>query len=152
MAAKRNFIYSIDGPTPPEKGELGHWGFDIILDGNFARKMREKYPNEEVKARLNGEGRIIIARYGLEKMGNITPYDFLSGSWLPNSFRVPGNACDLGLECSDREELTNTRLGEIEKGLRPVTYTPHNVDGRDQAFCLLSLFTHWANLTNMVFN
>ena len=156
------FVYQLEGPIPPEKEELGHWGFSALLDRKFAVKLREIELDQRNCDRLNQEGCEIITGYGLNDMGVVTPYGFVNDSWLVHGIEVPGDSCDLSLKCMDRESFFETGFEkekelikiqqEDNSGLLSVRYDPHNVDNMKQAFCLASLFTHWANQANIVFN
>ena len=155
----RNFIYELNGPSPPEKAGLGRWGFCAFLDKKLAVKLRDIELNQENYERLNKEASEIITAYGLDDGGEVTPYDFIEGSWFVGMIKVPEDSCDLSLKCHDRESFLEGKF-EQEKAhmnkegsiILPVTYMPHNVDSPEQAFCLSSLFTHWANHVNAVFN
>jgi hypothetical protein len=159
----KNFVYALSGPSPPDNSGLGWWGFSAYLDRDFAVKLRETSMNERNYNRLNKEAREIVTKYDLDKMGEIAnPYGFVEGSWLLWGIQVPGNSCDLSLDCDDREsflennfekEKDNIKIQKKNKSkLIALDYIPHNIDNMEQAFCMSSLFTNWANQVNLCFN
>jgi hypothetical protein len=149
----KQFVYDIQGFLPPEKPGLGKWEFEILLDAEVAIRARKKSIDDEFRTRAQEEAREIISgfniiKFRLNSLGEIqNPYDFVENSLLIRGIRVPGNACDLGLSESLRNDFcefwhdTKQNAGQIKR----VRYTPHNIDNPMQAACLISLFNYWAN-------
>ena len=147
-----SFIYRIEPIIPPSRESSRTFLVSADLDYEFALKARETDMPEKVYEGFIKQGREIIKLFGLKNMGNVIPYNFLKGSWLLHYCTVPGDACDLGLEHFSHEHFLRS-ADEIRKegGLeRSVSYSPHNVDMKEQAFCLLSLWVKWANTAKLL--
>lgn len=141
---------------PPKEQGLGHWGFNVELDSDFARRLREHKMDEWREERFRKEALEIIKRYKLNGLFDIPrPYKFMEGSWLLHFVIVPGNAYALGLGQMCQEDFfENGWKTAKDTGLYPnyVAYDPHNVDTMNQVVCLLSLWVHWANTANTLFS
>ena len=153
---KRRFVYEVSGFFPyMDNGRLlsGGFGFSVFLDRDIARKAFETELPEDCN--LNDIGRQILvdcmrfSSYELDESFIREPYHFLKNddgklTSLLHWVGVPGDACDLGI---DHEEIEDLKINDY-KGW--VEYHPHNVDTLSQASFLLSLFIYWANTMNMV--
>jgi hypothetical protein len=152
----RTFVYEIRDLYPPEKSRLGMWGFNASLDPEFALKALKHPIRQQAVEDLQGEGREIIQRYGLEN--NLTegiriienPFSLFNKSWLVDSFRVPGNSCDLALTDSSRSDLEVLEERHSTGTISSMEYMPHNIDSEQQAHCITSMFLYWANFTNLI--
>lgn len=142
----KNFSYRLVGFEAPEKKESGMWGFEVWLDGDFARLALEYELPQEIYVRLNETAENIVMVEGLKQKGEkiVPPYSFVSSpkgnlTALLQSIRIPGNSCDLGMDINS--------IGDIRKekktSLKGVIYSPHNVDNRIQRDALLSLWIRW---------
>lgn len=152
---KRTFIYQIPPLIPPKKPGLGCWGFSTELNPDFARKARETKLTKEFNDRMQNNGKNIIKLFfNIENTEDIySPYNFMENSFLLHYVQVPGDACDLGLSHICQEDFFKNdweRLKEQDLYPNYVTYSPHNVDSKEQAYCLLSLWLHWANGAKIV--
>lgn len=144
-----DFIYRIQPIVPPSEPRT--FSIDAELDYNFAFKARDTEMPEDIKNRFNEMGNSIVKRFfGSRKLLPVQPYNFVEKSWLLHYCSVPGNACEFGL-CEHAQsdlawyfEKTKQSKIPIPEGLT-ASYSPHNVDTKDQAFCLQSLWLHWVN-------
>lgn len=140
---KRNYIYRIPPIFPLEHRPPGAWGFGVELDTAFAKKLRRVSLDESFYEHLEKIGnsliKDILPSSLVEKRWK--PYSFVEGSSLLHYVKVPGNACDLCLEHFCQNDFFENNLDSIHR----VNYTPHNIDSKDQAFALLSLWINWAN-------
>ena len=106
--------------------------------------------------RFQSEGREIIKLHRIKGMVHEkNPYHFIEESPLIQGVNVPGDAADLSLDEFWRDEFQSDSWRELIKTgekqeLPPVSYTPHNIDTKDQAFCLLSLWLNWANTAKFI--
>ena len=147
------FVYDIQGFVPPSKIGLGRWEFEIGLDPKIAIRARRKVIDDKFREEAQEQARKIIlgfniVRFKLNSLGEIqNPYSFIEDSLLLRGIKVPGNACDLSLSESSRDDFcefwedTQQNSDEITR----LRYTPHNIDNPMQAACLISLFTYLAN-------
>lgn len=133
------YFYRIHGFFPPEEQRMGHYGFNIWLDKNIAKKAYATKLEENVRNHFITEAKEIIKRTFPKKMisKHETPYIFIEDSCLVQICQVPGNACDIGLDIMDIELI---KTGDID-----VNYTPHNVDMMMQQYALLSIFLNWTH-------
>ncbi len=141
-----DFIYEIDTIIPSEN--IRDFPVFIDLDYRFAVKARETEMPERILNNFLKSGKNIIQKFGLNQLGIVTPYHFVKKSWLLHFCAVPGDACDLGLSNNSQTdflEYFDTIKEEPFPENARVSYSPHNVDTKDQAFCLLNLWLHWAN-------
>jgi len=143
------YVYGIDALIPPNESKLGFWGFNSELDPEFAAKARDTRIPEEVENNLQQHAGKIIQGFGLAELGEIkNPYHFMEESYLLHFVTVPGDACELGLGSFCQDDFFEDGWRRLkEAGITPegVIYVPHNVDSKDQAFCLQTLWLHWAN-------
>ena len=156
----KKFIYEVPPVISSEEPKMGGWGFCALLDCEFAMRARDTKIKEFTYRRLQEAGGIIISRVGLDNMGKVKPYRFMDESLLLHFAQVPGNACDLGIghmfqgnfEEGDWEahKAFYTQMIEAGEELGAISYDPHNVDTKDQAYALLSLWVHWANTANIL--
>ncbi|MEK6860202.1 MAG: hypothetical protein AABX54_05300 [Nanoarchaeota archaeon] len=149
----KQFVFDIQGFVPPENPKLGAWGIEIILDAEVAIRARKKLIDDKFREKAQEQARHIISGFritgfSLDRLGKIqNPYDFVEDSLLIRGIRVPGNACDIGLSESSRDDFcefwedTQKNPDQVYR----VRYTPHNVDNPMQAACLIFLFSYWAN-------
>ena len=144
---KRKFVYEIqEFVTPDGSHPLGGYGFGVYLDIDFARCVRNFVPDDVdfVQNKFQEHGKDWIIRKVFKNEGEFlrNPYYFVEDSLFIQSVNVPGNACDLGVDWGQIEYLSR------ENSLsRCLNYSPHNVDSRAQAYCLMSLFTKWVDWT-----
>ncbi len=149
------YVYEIGGLYAPDLDEtrMGMWGFDINLDPSFALKARKAKMEEKLYDNLQRMAVITTTNFKLDDHFGVSikpnPYHFTEGSLLLQFVEVPGNACDLGIYNGKRELLDNWKMND-NKNPYSVNYIPHNVDTKDQAYCLLSLWIHWANTINLI--
>jgi len=141
-----DFHFSIRGYQPPNEPTAGGYGFTIYFDGGFTNKLRLiEIPPSSID-NFNEFGKEIIDTV-FPKNDIVSPYLFVEGSWLLQVCRVPGNACDVGIDGSKASEIASRNLeGHF------IEYVPHNVDSRDQAYTLLALWNHWYTLASAVNN
>ena len=150
-----NFIYRINPIIPIKRDFFTIFPVAAELDYHFALKAREiPMPQKSLK-RFFEIGDDIINKFGLKKFGSVHPYNFVNGSWLLHYCVVPGNACDLGLDDFGRSDFLENfervkKESELIKELPPISYSPHNVDTKEQAFCLQSLWLCWAEYAQAV--
>lgn len=71
-----------------------------------------------------------------------SPYTFVEDSLLVQSFHVPGNACDIGI---DWREIDSLKDEKSFKNL--ISYHPHNIDNIKQTYALFSIFSNWIDYT-----
>jgi hypothetical protein len=144
-----DFIYRINSIIPPEPQSTRTFSVFPELDYEFAMKAREKEMDAKTRSGFKRFGRELIQKYSLARNPEfLTPYHFVEGSWFLHFCEVPGNACDLGLSTQFQHDfISNWERIKSEKNLtgRIVSYSPHNVDTKEQAFCLASLWLYWAN-------
>lgn len=121
------------GPTPDIS--MGGWGFNIILDEEYAKFMMALKMDFEhlkkFKARLS-EGLSNIMKF----TESYPRLQFHENSCLLTNISVPGNACGLDqFNCIDGNDFT---------------YQPHNVDCENQASGLLYVFTEWMEVSEFL--
>ncbi len=150
------FYYLIEGLFPLGEEKLGHCGFFIHLDRDFARKALTTKLQEQQNERYQAQAKEIIRRSRLEGIfASSTPYHFFEDTCLLQFCTAPEDACDLGVEPGDikllEREVSDKRMLKISKQYNtPLRYIPHNVDSPLQAYVLLGLWTHWANTIKFV--
>lgn len=153
------FIYEVEGLVPPRNSDFGRWGFAINFDRVFALRLRNKKLNGLAEI-LRVGGIEIIKGFGFSEEVN-NPYLFLEKSALIQGVVVPGNSTDLSLDESSKRTFFDDYFSYTKmiaqlktvnpvKELCPVRYVPHNVDSKEQAYCLLSLFFNWANIVRVL--
>lgn len=139
------FFYRIQGFEPPDDDRLGGYGFNIIVSPDFCKKALNKclpevgYNNLQRYAK-NIVDKIMPNRLPAEPL-NFFPMNEKEQtlSCLLQSCSVPGNACSLGVSWA---QLSGLKKGDTDS----LHYDPHNVDDKNQAFALLSIWLKWANL------
>ena len=101
----------------------------------------------------------IIKRFNFGFDDEINPYRAMEDSWLLHAVHAPGDACDIALdedglsrygenwEERRREIIESKRLG---KEILPARYVPHNVNSKDQAFCLAALWNYWMETAELL--
>jgi hypothetical protein len=128
--------YTIENFGPHrDNGRLmpGGYGFNIKLYPGF-KKLVAEYGNIDDEAIFNWRKR--YGKWLLEDYGWQTDTIRIAwGEWGLEHIQVPGNACTLDYD-------TFSQLGAPKDG---IILTPHNVDTLQQAGCLLSVFTWFAN-------
>ena len=156
-----DFIYQLPGIV--RDGEMG-WGLTefslgYLLDGDAAGRLRDMEMTDDVCERLQSRGRDIIGTFpkiltDMEVPKN--PYLFLKGSSLLHGVSVPGDACDLSLDESGRDEFGSRweKVRLLQEGERPsfVMYTWHNTGIYVQAIAQRELFLDWANYAYVLLN
>jgi len=155
MAGSWNrFFYRVEGLYPTDTGSgLSRFGFIVNLDRDFARKALQKEMTEHGRKHFVESAKRTVGMVGLGGFGE-PRYQFVDDSCLLQFCMVPGDACDLGMDPmkipSLRREIDELNQGKRIEGIykSPITYGPHNVDGYQQAYALLSMWTHWANMVN----
>ena len=141
---KKNFLYRIEGFSPPSKrGQVSGYGFNISLDRDFAKKAFQTEIPEKAYENLQKIAKSIIMS-GIDYDPMIrTPYVFVPNkdkqlTCLLQYCTVPGNACDMGLDWSEINDLSfKNHFSNY------ITYTPHNIDHHNQANLLLSIWLNW---------
>lgn len=124
---------------------LSH-GFSIHLELEVAQKLINiKLPKDHL---LNDIGlRYIQTVFGKcydndRLISYRSPFDFYKDSILVSHVNVPGNACSLDINSNNIKDLTpKTHLNNLVS--TAISWEPHNVDSRNQAFTLLSLWLLW---------
>lgn len=121
------------GPTPGII--MGGWGFQIILEEDYAEYMkaltRDYEHSKKFKEKLaEGLSRI------MDFTQNYPRLQYHKDSCLLTNFSVPGNACGL--------DSCNSVNGN------DFTYEPHNVDCENQASGLLYIFTEWIEVSKFL--
>jgi hypothetical protein len=147
---ENNFIYEIPVILPARDMPHSQWGFNVQIDPYIAFSAREKIVPPDFVERFQKYGREIVKLYGVKGMNSQSPYSFIEKSALILGVSVPGDAADLSLDEGCREDFQEQGWKEIREigktqPIAPFSYTPHNVDTKDQAFCLLALWLNWAN-------
>ncbi len=131
-----------------EPGRMSSFGFAIGLKPDIARKFYDKEIEDEKIKRMNSIGKKLIKNiFAWEKMSPKdidTPYFFMRNergnpTFLLQGCRVPGNACDIGIDGKGLKEL----IRDLDAGFQ-AEYTPHNVDSIIQASGLFALWNQWA--------
>lgn len=135
-------LYRVTGLIPRADISLGRYGFGIHLDSKFAKRTLDKREMSRTQERIsqNFKTDILERLFPKDKKWLLPPFHFVEDSLLVQSIHVPGDACDLGIDWSDIDELKR------EQPYRTLTYGPHNVDSMQQAYGLLTLFTEWINI------
>jgi hypothetical protein len=142
-----DFHYTLIGPVPPGGGRRAvRWGFQAVLDWDFAKRALQTPLSDKAYEMLQREGREFIVNCGWhsEAIGkNWEPYNFcdLEGddsrrSELLFYLRVPGNTAGLGFDYS---VISHQTFQPIEK----LVYTPENIDSMQQSMALISLWSRW---------
>lgn len=147
---EKKFIYEIPTIVPVRGLPYGQWGFRVQIDADAAFSAREKPVSLDFIERFQKMGREIVRAYGVKGMFSQNPYSFIESSALILGVSVPGDAADLSLDEFCNEDFQGEGWKEIREigkthPLAPFDYMPHNVDTKDQAFCLLALWLNWAN-------
>lgn len=148
---KKPLIYHIPAIVPLTTMPHGQWGYPVGLDVYSAIDLRKRRLSRETVEHLQAEGRRIIKLHKIKGMFDVqNPYSFIEESRLLRGINIPGDATDLGLDDFWRDEFLGGQWRELPKFLGkqkfpPVSYVPHNVDTKDQAFCLLAVWLNWAN-------
>lgn len=143
-------FYVISGFLPPNSGSnsMGSgYNFSMGLNLDFALKAYNTEIPDIFFNNLNNYGKQIIKDFGENPEFIQHPFNFVENNndkltMLLRWCRVPGDACDLGIEGSDLDRFTR---GDFNYGM--LGYGPHNLDNRNQAYSLLSLWLQWANCT-----
>lgn len=137
-------FYVVSGFGLGEKGRSSSFGFSIGLDPKFAKRFYERKMSQDQLENLNKFGKKIVRNifdYKDDSMIDV-PYNFFRNenekqTLLLQWCIVPGNACDLGIEGMEFDEVKKFRDG------RMVKYTPHNVDTLQQASGLFTIWNEW---------
>ncbi len=151
-----DFLYRLEGFTPPNERGSGRYGFGIKLNLDFAKKaFGNELPEPAYEGLIKRGERVVGAIFPNEGKYLHEPYMFTKNdngkpaslrgkdTFLANSFIVPGNACSLVLGWGEQELIT------IPKSYKNyVEYSSHNVDSMEQSYALLSLFTTWFEATD----
>ena len=121
------------------------FNFSIGLDIDFALKAYNEELPDGAFERLNSIGKQIIKDLGEDSKYIKNPYGFVENNEdkLTTLLRwccVPGDACELGIECSDMDSLRDNRFYRKMLG-----YEPHNIDNMTEAYSLLSIWLTWAD-------
>lgn len=127
------------------------------LKPEIAREFYLRELREEDYKKIQEDGKHSILPVGnLKKMGNIeTPFSFFENSngnltYLLRWVGVPGDACDLGLEGTELNNLRDFFEGKHNFPPPWIEYTPHNVDSVYQAYALTSAWLAWATFAEAV--
>jgi hypothetical protein len=150
-----DFIYKVEKLVPIINGPFRMFSIGADLDYKFALKARSTEMPKGFQERFNEIGNNITDKFfDAKRFGREIPYHFAKESWLLQYCTVPGNACDFGLEHGAQYNFLDNfeRIREQNPLVGfPISYSPHNVDTKDQALCLLDLWLEWANLTKSFF-
>jgi hypothetical protein len=143
-----DFLYRFQGPRPPEEGRsMGRWGFNVFLDGNFARKALQSPFSQKHYGILQSRGREVIVNCGWKPEAvSRDPFNFYdvngddsrnlrNPSRLLHYCQVPGNACGLSFDCSG--------LPNLKEDAENIEYVCDNVDSMNQSMALIALWTTW---------
>jgi len=136
----RKFIYRVDHFLPPQDTGLGQYGFCVYLDRDFASQTLDKKIDSKVQEDFQKRTKEMIVKKVFSDEYILPPFMFVEDSLLVQSFHVPGNASDLGVDWN-----TIHSLKKDDCFRNYLEYSPHNVDSMNQAFTLLSLFTYWVD-------
>ena len=140
-------LYRIHGFYPPDPNEIlaGGFGFNILLNRDFARKALQTKLPEGAYKNLEGIANQIIGRaFEIEDHG-IMPYGFVENedkelTCLMHYCEVIGTRCNLYLEGSEIHEIN---MADNSRDF--IIYRGHNVDTLIQAYTLLSIWLNWFN-------
>lgn len=133
-----NPLYRIISLTPRTDIAMGRYGFGIYLDRAFAQRARAADFGPETQQRMQDEAKSQILRKLFKEKYIHPPFMFVDDSALVQSFQVPGDACQLGIDYRTIEDLKDSDGRNLE-------FSPHNVDCMQQSFGLLCLFTQWVD-------
>jgi len=151
-----NFLYRFQGPNPPEeRRSMGGWGFNVFLDGNWARKALQSPLSQKAYEILQTRGREVTVNCGwkLEAVSRdqFNFYDVngddshssRNPSKLLHYCQVPGNACGLSFDCSG--------IPKLKRGAESIEYACDNVDSMSQSIALIALWTTWLEFADAGF-
>ncbi len=147
-------FYVISGFFPRTDIATSAFNFAIGLKSDFAWRMYHKEMTDSAYERLNKTRNEILKSIDLDfSSPTAYPYKFLDNekgnpTCLLRWCQVYGDACDLGIEGTELNLITDRRLSKNEM----VVYNPHNVDSMKQAYGLLSLWLNWADFAYATIN
>jgi len=122
-------VYRIIGWSRRSDIDFGNCVFSIELDARFAEKARNFHFNNQH----------IFEEHIREIIGyKYARATFLNDTAFLRSMAVEGNCACLGVSGN----LLDSDWGDREV----ITYNGHNVDGKAQAFDLLTIFTYWVDI------
>jgi len=148
----KEFVYTVGCLLPSEEEGFNAWAFDARIGWEFARLSRDRIMSDKILGRMNNLGREIVRRFGFEYDTHINPYVNMEGSCLLQAVMVPGDACDLSLDEEglrdfgddwERRKKSYLELENAGQYIAPTRYVPHNLDFKNPAFCLVSLWNNW---------
>ena len=122
-------VYSILGWSRRSDIDLGSCCFSIELGARFAEKTRNFHFEKQ--------------QIFNERIREIVGYEhalatFFNDTLFLRSMSVEGNCACLG--------VSGNILEADWAGREVITYNGHNVDSKDQAFDLLTIFTYWVDI------
>lgn len=126
---------------------MGANGFCIRLEAETVNKMAKAKMTPATYTRFQEMAGTIAIGAGLSRDLYETRISFLEGTCLLTSWSVTGNCTCMGMDGNTKESIHGSGLS---RGY--VEYNPHNVDTRDQAYCLLSIFLLWIEYTDTLAN
>ena len=140
-------LYKIDGFKPPK------YVFELSLLSDFAKiTFEEELPESLYEKIIGGGKRIVEQNFPSYFVGSTSigyePYIFAKNekrnlTYLPSHIKVPGSQGDA--HALDIESDFNFRFSKENSY---VNYTPHNIDGWNQAHTLLLLWLTWISDVN----
>lgn len=142
------FFYRVEHFIPRERieGEAEHWGFNILLEREFARAVFAIEMSDQEHNKFQEIGEKIISRTPRLTVPSPPrpPYFFVDNknqrpTWLLQGCEVPGIGCTISAGYHHPINFSNDSLF-----LDGLAYSPHNVDSFQQAGALFSLWNQWA--------
>ena len=131
---------------------MGGFGFIASIDKGLINYSLQKKMNLKQYSYLQKRAESIIKGVGLAREKDLikTPCNFSSivnGEETPlllQYCKVPGNACELGIDGRKVESLK--RDIDRKSFSNRLEYACHNVDTHTQAYALLSIWLNWARM------
>lgn len=116
-------------------------GFDIALDGEFARQMVSSHVGEERQRVLVQLGKETARRFDFRYP---EVFSFHEDTGLVTMVNIGDNGCWLNLDNRDFDKLVGGE--QIDK----LVYSNHNVDSFKQAYALMSLVDLWVSYAGVL--
>jgi hypothetical protein len=134
MLTQSKLLYRVNGFSRRYDISMGSCIFCIELDAEFAKAcLNFKITSEQSKRLLDGS-RLMLQDKNIRM-------SFLNDSFLLSSFSVSGDCCCLGIDGNEQNP---------EHWYKNIEYHGHNIDSRNQAYDLLSIFCHWVDVAEAV--
>jgi hypothetical protein len=142
-------FYVINGFSPRDDIITSAYNFSVGLKPEIALKAYKKELTEFAFNRLEEMRQGILKSCGM-KYSNAYPYKFIENdkrnpTWLLRWCQVEGDACDLGIDGFELDNIKNSLEKEDLSYLKIIEYLPHNIDNKYQAYSLLSIWLNWAD-------